>query len=117
MANPITAAEEPKLHVEISVLSRNRQIGGVDEIKIGRDGLIIERGRILERGQIRALFLPQVPAQQGWNLNQYLVGLCRKAGLPADAWKAPGTRIYRFTAQVFGEPHATTAPAETGPKR
>ena len=111
VANPITAAEEPELHIEISILSRFRQIGGAEEIKIGRDGLIIRRG------PRQGLLLPQVPVQQGWNLNQYLVGLCRKAGLPADAWKAPGTRIYRFTAQVFGEPHATTAPAETGPKQ
>ena len=100
VTNPVTSAEEPKLHIEISVLSRYRQIASVDEIKVGRDGLIIRRGR--QQG----LLLPQVPVQQKWNLQQYLEGLCRKAGLPPTAWKDKDTRIYRFTAQVFGEKHA-----------
>lgn len=105
-AEPVTAAEEPKLHVEVSVLSRFKQIGGVDEIQVGRDGLIIRYG------QRQGLLLPQVPVQQKWNRDQYLIALCRKAGLPPDAWKDRDTRIYRFTAQVFGEEHAATAPKE-----
>ena len=104
VTDPVTAAEEPKLHVEISVLSRYRMIGGIDEIKLGRDGLIIRRGNR------QGLLLPQVPIQQKWDLDRYLVGLCRKAGLPADAWKSPDTRIFRFAAQVFGEPHAPETP-------
>jgi len=102
--DPVTAAEEPRLHVELSVLSRYRQIAGVEEIKVGRDGLIIRR----EWNQ--GLLLPQVPVQQKWDRQRYLLGLCQKAGLPADAWKDPRTRIYRFTAQVFGEAQPGTAP-------
>jgi AmmeMemoRadiSam system protein A len=97
-ARPVTAEEEPKLHIEISVLSRPRQIAGVQEIQVGRDGLIIERG------PNRGLLLPQVPVQEGWDLEQYLAGLCRKAGLPPEAWKDPAARISRFAAQVFAEP-------------
>ncbi len=100
----ITAAEEPRVHIEISVLSRHRRIRGVDEIKIGRDGLILQRGRS------RGLLLPQVPVQQKWDLNRYLAGICGKAGLPTDAWKDPKTRLSRFSAQVFAEPEAATKP-------
>jgi len=108
--DPVTAAEEPKLHVEISVLSRFKQIGSVDEVKVGRDGLIIRSGRR------QGLLLPQVPVQQKWDLQRYLVGLCRKAALPDDAWKAPETRMYRFTGQVFGEPHERGREATTQPR-
>lgn len=105
VGNRVTAAEEPKLHIEVSVLSRYRKIAGTDEIKIGRDGLIIRCGRS------SGLLLPQVPVQQKWDLRAYLRGICRKAGLPAQAIKDPNTRLYRFSAQVFGEPHAATASA------
>jgi len=101
----VTAAEEPKLHIEISVLSRYRKIARTDEIKIGRDGLIIRCGRN------SGLLLPQVPVQKKWDLKAYLRGICRKAGLPAQAINDPNTRLYRFTAQVFGEAHAATASA------
>lgn len=96
-ADPITAAEELQLHVEISVLSRYRMVGSTGEIQVGRDGLILRAGRN------SGLLLPQVPAEQGWNLEQYLAGLSRKAGLPADGWRKAQARLYRFTAQVFGE--------------
>ena len=108
--NPVTAAEEPALHIEVSVLSRHRQTAGVDDIKVGRDGLIIRRGRN------QGLLLPQVPVQQKWDKPRYLAELCRKAGLPLEAWKDPQTRIYRFSAQVFGEPHPATASGPAEPK-
>jgi AMMECR1 domain-containing protein len=41
--------------------------------------------------------------EQGWNREQYLSNLCRKAGLPESALKDPRTEFYRFSAQVFGE--------------
>lgn len=96
-ADPITAAEEPKLHLEISVLGRYRMVGSTGEIQVGRDGLILRAGRN------SGLLLPQVPLEQGWNLEQYLQGLSRKAGLDVHGWRSPEARLYRFTAQVFGE--------------
>ena len=97
-ANPVASVEEPKLHIEISVLSRHRMVASSKEIRIGTDGLI------LRHGPSQGLFLPQVPLEQKWNLNQYLAALCGKAGVPTSALKDPRTRLYRFTAQVFGEP-------------
>ena len=97
VSNPITEAEEPALTVEISVLSPTRRVHDLETIVIGRDGLIMARGRR------RGVFLPQVPVEQGWDRTQYLTHLCGKAGLPSDAWKDPETELYRFTAQVFHE--------------
>ena len=55
----------------------------------------------------RALFLPQVPAEQGWNLEQTLRALSHKAGLPEDAWKDARARYSVFTGTVFEEPSQT----------
>jgi len=95
--HPITAAEVPALSIEISVLSPMRRLDDVKNIRIGRDGLM------LVRGWASGLFLPQVPVEQGWNLQEYLTELCGKAGLPDGTWKDPKAELYRFTAQVFGE--------------
>ncbi|MGA2990397.1 MAG: AMMECR1 domain-containing protein [Candidatus Korobacteraceae bacterium] len=48
------------------------------------------------------LLLPQVPLQWGWDRERFLAETCRKAGLPADAWRH-GAKIEAFTAEVFAE--------------
>ena len=68
----------------------------VDEIEVGRHGLIVEHGAS------RGLLLPQVPIEQGWDRDTFLDHTCLKAGLEADAWRR-GARIFIFEAQVFGE--------------
>jgi AmmeMemoRadiSam system protein A len=81
---------------EISVLTREREIESVDEIEVGRHGLIVEQGTS------RGLLLPQVPTEHGWDREAFLDHTCLKAGLAADAWRR-GARIFVFEAQVFGE--------------
>ena len=49
-------------------------------------------GILFELGHRRALFLPQVPSEQGWTLEQTLAALARKAGLSSEAWRASGAR-------------------------
>ncbi len=94
---PALIKEELKdIKIEISVLTIPEQIKSIDEIKVGRDGLIIEKG--FRKG----LLLPQVPTEWGWNKEEFLIHTCRKAGLPDYAWKH-GAKILRFEAIVFGE--------------
>jgi len=92
----VTADELGKLDIEISVLTVPQKVAGPDRVRVGVDGIIISRG--FQRG----LLLPQVPGEQGWNLEQYISYGCRKAGLPADEWKR-GVQIEVFQAVVFGE--------------
>jgi uncharacterized protein (TIGR00296 family) len=66
-------------------------------IKIGRDGLIVERG--LYRG----LLLPQVPVEQRWGPEEFLEGACMKAGLMPDLWVDERTNVYTFSGQIFAE--------------
>jgi len=96
-ASPITKEEVKDLTIEISVLSLTSPVEDIERIVIGRDGLIMERGRR------RGVFLPQVPIEQGWDRLDYLIHLCGKAGLPTGAWRDPETTLSRFTAQVFRE--------------
>lgn len=92
---PVQAQELSELDIEISVLSPLDQIAHPEEIEIGRHGVVLRA-----QGK-QAVFLPQVAPEQGWDRAELLRQLCKKAGLPDDAWKE-GT-LYVFTAQVFGE--------------
>lgn len=94
---PVTAAELPELRLEISVLEPPRAIADAGEFDAGRHGIVIEQG------YRHALLLPKVAAEYGWNEAQVLECVCRKAGLPADAWREADARLSVFTAFDFGE--------------
>src|SRR2546421_3651049 len=87
--------------LEISVLTAAAPLplDPVDpaRIVIGRDGLIVRRGRQI------GLLLPQVAAEYHWGPEVFLAAACRKAGLAPDAWQEAGTEVLRFEADVFGE--------------
>ncbi len=94
---PVTPDELDRIHVEISVLTPTRAVAGPEEIVIGEDGIVLsQRGR-------RAVFLPQVAPEQGWDLPTTLTELSVKAGLGPDAWRQ-GATFEVFNAQVFSEP-------------
>jgi AMMECR1 domain-containing protein len=57
---------------------------------------------VLSKGRHRAVFLPQVAVEQGWDRDTMLDHLARKAGLPTDGWRE-GATFEVFTAQVFTE--------------
>jgi uncharacterized protein len=89
--------ELPRTHIEISVLSPFFEIQDVNEIEVGKHGLMVSRGN--QRG----LLLPQVATEHHLNRERFLDQTCLKAGLPVKSWKEPGMRIEAFTAMVFGE--------------
>lgn len=93
---PLTRDELASVTIEISVLTTPRPVRNVEDIVVGRDGLIIRLG------DNQGVFLPQVPVEWGWGREEYLIQLCRKAGLPDYAWRH-GAEIYAFRAIVFGE--------------
>jgi AmmeMemoRadiSam system protein A len=94
---PVRKDEIGHLELEISVMGPIEQVRDVTEIEIGRDGLIISRGRFA------GLLLPQVASEYGWDRETFLDQACLKAGLQPDAWRSPDTRIEKFAAEVFGE--------------
>jgi AmmeMemoRadiSam system protein A len=94
---PVTVQELERLVIEISVLGGLEVVQSLGEIEIGEHGLLVESGHR------RGLLLPQVAPEWGWDAATFVANTCLKAGLRADAWTAPGTRLFRFEAEVFGE--------------
>jgi AmmeMemoRadiSam system protein B/AmmeMemoRadiSam system protein A len=92
----VQASELGELELEVSVLSPCREVPGPEAIRVG------EHGVVLSKGGRRAVYLPQVAPEQGWDRDTMLDHLARKAGLPTDGWHS-GARFEVFTAQVFAE--------------
>ena len=88
--------------IEVSILTKPKLIETnprdySKEILIGKHGLIIRKG------DLGGLFLPKVPIEQNWNIEQYLENLCYKAGLTGDMWLDPLSRLYKFEAEIISE--------------
>jgi len=93
---PVKLSELNKIKVEISILTKPEPVENISEIKIGQHGLLIQQnGR-------SGLLLPQVATEFGWDRETFLKEVCRKAGLPDQAWKKRGS-LFKFEALVFGE--------------
>jgi AmmeMemoRadiSam system protein A len=93
---PVKLSELPEIEIEISVLTPSQKVKSPEDIVIGRDGVILRKdGR-------SAVFLPQVAPEQGWNIEEMLSHLSRKAGLSSDSWKKDA-EFYTFQAVAFSE--------------
>ena len=92
---PVTAAELKEIRIEISVLSPMKRIFNPAEILQNTHGVAVRKG--MHSG----LFLPQV-WEKFPDKEAFMTALCRhKAGLAADAWRKPGTKLQAFTARCF----------------
>jgi AmmeMemoRadiSam system protein A len=94
---PLDPDELAECEIEISVLTPPQPVESVEEIEIGRDGLI------LELGGRSGLLLPQVATEWGFDRERFLQEVSRKAGLFEDAWRDPSAKLWRFQADVFSE--------------
>lgn len=93
----VTKWELGDIEIEISVLSPLERVEKVEEVVVGRHGVMIEKG------YFRGLLLPQVATENGWNREQFLRYVCVKAGLHKEAYLDTDSKIFVFTAEVFGE--------------
>ncbi len=74
---PLSPEELGRCRLEISVLTAPQPIAGLQDIEIGRDGLILEsRGR-------RGLLLPQVATEWGFDRERFLAGGLAQGGAPS----------------------------------
>jgi len=94
---PVEREELASLHIEISVMGPIERVTSADDVMVGRDGLIVSRGRFA------GLLLPQVATEYGWDCQTFLDQTCVKAGLGPGLWRDPATVIEKFSAEVFGE--------------
>lgn len=97
----LTETELAGVQIEISLLSpptplqANSREHLLSQLEVGEDGLI------LEQGQHRATFLPQVWEQLP-DPDQFLERLLLKAGLPRDHWSG-AIRWQRYRCDKFSE--------------
>ncbi|MCL4450243.1 MAG: TIGR00296 family protein [Candidatus Thermoplasmatota archaeon] len=100
---PVTKEEMDDIIVEVSLLSKPAAVTVKNRkdlplaIKVGRDGLIAERGAY------SGLLLPQVAVDEKMDPTAFLNAVCWKAGMEPDCWKDSDTSITTFTAEVFYE--------------
>lgn len=95
---PVTKAELGRIKYEVSVLSRLEPTSDWQDIRLGKDGV-----RLVKDGR-GGVFLPQVATETGWDMDEFLGQLCsQKAGLSRECYKDPATKLFTFTAQVFGD--------------
>ncbi|MEM2420068.1 MAG: TIGR00296 family protein [Candidatus Bathyarchaeia archaeon] len=100
---PLSPEELDRVIFEVSVLTPPQLVEVKNpseypsKIKVGVDGLIIERGFY------KGLLLPQVPVEWNWDEEEFLCQCCLKAGLPPDCWLMKGTKVYKFQAIIFEE--------------
>jgi AmmeMemoRadiSam system protein A len=91
--SPLTLEELEGLEVEVSVLTPVRP-ASAEDIEVGRHGVLLKKhGRT-------AVFLPKVATEQGWSRGELLDHLCRKGGLPPEAWTSDAS-LFTFEAEVF----------------
>ncbi len=85
---PVTEEEYKDLEYHISVLTPPKPIPSPDDIILGKHGII------LKRGPCRAVYLPSVATDQGWDLKETLQHLSAKAGLPRDEWRKAKFEVF-----------------------
>jgi AMMECR1 domain-containing protein len=49
------------------------------------------------------LLLPQVAERHRMSADRFLSEACRKAGLDAQAWRDPETKLFVFTAELVSD--------------
>jgi len=99
--NEVSEKEFDDLDFEVTVLTKPEVIEVAhysqyfDEIEIGRDGLIIQKG------YARGLLLPQVAVENAFTKEDFLEHTCMKAGISADSWMDESCDVSKFQGQIF----------------
>ena len=92
---PISGEELACIDFDITVLGPFSVCPNKDDIILGKHGVMLEaQGRT-------AVFLPHVAIEQGWDLQETLEQLSRKAGLPMDIWQEKDTIFYWYEGLVL----------------
>ena len=100
---PLVITELPRIIFELSLLTPPQlvQVSDpaeyYDNIRIGIDGLILT----WNKGS--GLLLPQVAKEFSWDIEEYLLNLCHKAGATPEAWALQESKLYKFQAQIYRE--------------
>ena len=101
--DPVRPDELTRLSFNISVLSPNEPVGTLEQIEIGRHGLLVRHAGHL------GLLLPEVPVEHGWDGTTFLRHLWQKAGLDANV-PVDAVQLWRFSTQLIESHEFPTIP-------
>lgn len=90
---PVQKEEIDRIEIEISIVHAPSPVIDYKDIKLGVHGIIIQLK------DAHAVFLPEVPVEQKWTIEQTLQELCKKAGLSKTLWNHPQLRLFVFTTE------------------
>lgn len=100
--SPVTADELNEIKIEVSVLTPLQKLEFADAQELKQKLVPGKHGVVIHRAGRSAVFLPQVWKQLP-KKEQFLENLCIKCGLPASAWRDPGTEVSVYEAEYFSE--------------
>jgi len=106
---PLQVSEGP-VTLDVSVLTPVRRVSSWREVKPGQ-------GVILQLDGHTSTFLPEIAAEMGWNREQLLEELSKKAGLRPGAYRDSQARFYVYSTHKYGETRAAAANQNGAPAR
>lgn len=96
LLSSVKTEEINTLEVEMNIITQlepihvDNPLRYIQEIKIGEDGLMVERGIF------KGVLLPWIPVDNGWDAIEFLSECCIKAGLQPDSWLEKDVKIFKF---------------------
>jgi uncharacterized protein len=103
---PVRPEELDSLTITVSVLGPRRPFLNLEDLVVGRDGVLVQLG--WRRGTL----LPRVAVEEGWDALTFIERTCIKAGLDPRAWQDPEAMVELFSTEEFGESGARARPPE-----
>lgn len=100
--SPLSKDELDRTEIEVSILTEPQPLVFRDEQDLIKKLRAHVDGVIIRKGHSGATFLPQVWEQLP-RPEDFLTHLCRKAGLPSDAWKNSELEVLTYQVQYFEE--------------
>lgn len=82
-------------------------VGDWSQVRAGREGVMVERG------DRRAVILPEEAVQHGWDTPSLLMEACRRAGLDPDAFRSHSCNLYVFPVTEIRSDAGRTVPARS----
>ena len=98
--SPLGVKELADIEIEVSVLTEPRPLEYSDDSDLIKKLRVNVDGVILRKDYASATFLPQVWEQLP-RAEDFLGHLCKKAGLPRDAWRTSKLEIMTYQVQYF----------------
>jgi AmmeMemoRadiSam system radical SAM enzyme/AmmeMemoRadiSam system protein B/AmmeMemoRadiSam system protein A len=109
---PIGADELAQLDMEVWLLWGQTPVSAQGDDRL-RAVVIGKHGLQIQRGSARGLLLPGVAVEHKFDARMFLEQVCRKAGLPRDAWLLDDTQLWTFEGYSIRGPLRSCLPPAT----